>query len=114
MTTANMEASIRDDTVESRFSAIDDSGDGYNELVVHLLKSGCLTGKQVEYARRVQAKLEASRPLLQIIKELEFIDEDLIKDAVRKNPVSMRIGALLVELGHIQADDLQTALGIQA
>ena len=114
MTTAKMEVPVGDDSVENRSTAIDGSGDGFNELVDHLLKNSYLTDKQIEYARRVQTKLEASRPLLQVIKELEFITEAQVKEAIRKHPVSMRIGALLVEMGHIRADDLQTALSIQA
>jgi type IV pilus assembly protein PilB len=97
-------------------SQIGQKGSGANEptdLVNHLLKSGSLTDKQIEYARRVQSKLEASRPLLQVIKELEFITDEQIKAAIRKNPVSMSIGGLLVEMGHIEASDLRLALAIQ-
>ena len=61
-----MDIPVRDDSVESRSTAIDGSGDGFNELVDHLLKNSYLTDKQIEYARRVQNKLEASRPLLQV------------------------------------------------
>jgi type IV pilus assembly protein PilB len=97
-------------------SQIGQKGSGANEptdLVNHLLESGSLTDKQIEYARRVQSKLEASRPLLQVIKELEFITDEQIKAAIRKNPVSMSIGGLLVEMGHIEASDLRLALAIQ-
>ena len=108
-------------TAIEKYPASDESqiglkGSGANEstdLVIHLLKSGSLTDKQVEYARRVQSKLEASRPLLQVIKELEFITDEQIKAAIRKNPVSMSIGGLLVEMGHIEASDLSLALAIQ-
>ena len=108
-------------TAIEKYPASDESqiglkSSGANEstdLVNHLLKSGSLTDKQVEYARRVQSKLEASRPLLQVIKELEFITDEQIKAAIRKNPVSMSIGGLLVEMGHIEASDLSLALAIQ-
>lgn len=86
------------------------SGDN---LVNHLLQNGYLTEKQVSYARRVQSKLEVPPPLLQVIKELKYISDEQIKAAVRKHPVSMRIGSFLVELGHIRESDLQTALRIQ-
>ncbi len=86
------------------------SGDN---LVNHLLQHGYLTEKQVSYARRVQSKLEVPPPLLQVIKELKYISDEQIKAAVRKHPVSMRIGSFLVELGHIRESDLQTALRIQ-
>ena len=92
----------------------DGSKDEFNRLADHLLKSAFLTEKQVEYARRVQSKLERSRPLLQIIKELKFITDDQIGEAIRKHPLTIRIGELLVELGHINGPDLRTALAIQA
>ena len=113
MAMAKKNVPIRGDHSDSRFAAIDGSGDKFGELVDHLWKNGYLTDKQIEYARRVQIKLEASRPLLQVIKELKFISDDQIKEAIRKHPVSMRIGGLLVELGYIDAADLQTALSIQ-
>ena len=114
MTTAKKDVLIRDDGSDSRSTVVDGSGHGFSELADHLLNNGFLTDKQVEYARRVQSKLEGSRPLLQVFKELEFISDDQIKEAILKHPVSMRIGGLLVEMGHIRAADLQTALSIQA
>ncbi len=113
MTTAKRNDSISADQSDKQLVSIDGSDNEFSKLVDHLLKSGYLTDKQIEYARRVQIKLEASRPLLQVIKELKFITDDQIKEAVRKHPVSMRIGGLLVELGYIHAADLQIALGIQ-
>jgi type IV pilus assembly protein PilB len=114
MTTVKKDISIRDDVSNRRFEAIDGSGDGFIGLVGHLLKNGYLTEKQIEYALRVQSKLEASRSLLQVIKDLKFITDDQIKGALRKHPVSIKIGGLLVELGYIHVADLQTALTIQA
>ena len=101
------------DSDEGQIGLEDSGANESTDLVNHLLKSGSLTDKQIEYARRVQSKLEASRPLLQVIKELEFITDEQIKAAIRKNPVSMRIGGLLVEMGHIEASDLRLALAIQ-
>ena len=100
-------------SAEGQIGLKDSGANGSTDLVDHLLKSGSLTDKQIEYARRVQSKLEASRPLLQIIKELKFINDEQIKTSIRANPVSMRIGGLLVEMGHIQASDLRRALAIQ-
>ena len=85
-----------------------------DNLVNHLLQNGYLTDEQVNYARRVQSKLEVPPPLLQVVKELKYLTDEQIKAAVRKHPVSMRIGSLLMELGHIRATDLQTAIRIQA
>jgi type IV pilus assembly protein PilB len=100
-------------SAEGQIGLKDSGANGSTDLVDHLLKSGSLTDKQIEYARRVQSKLETSRPLLQVIKELKFITDEQIKTSIRENPVSMRIGGLLVEMGHIQASDLRRALAIQ-
>ncbi|MGD8992081.1 MAG: ATPase, T2SS/T4P/T4SS family [Desulfobacterales bacterium] len=94
-------------------SSIAHSEEQFNQVADHLAKNGFLTDKQVEYARRVQSKLEQSRPLLQVIKELKYITDDEIGQALRKHPVSIRIGELLVELGHISVCELKSALGIQ-
>ncbi len=114
MTTSKKNVSVNGHRTDSRIAAIGESVDGFGKLVEHLLKCGYLTDEQIEYARRVQIKLEASRPLLQVLRELKFITAERIKEAVRKYPISMRIGGFLVELGYIDADDLQTALDIQA
>ena len=92
----------------------EDGVNGSSDLVDHLLKGGSLTDKQIEYACRVQSKLEVPRPLLQVIKELKFITDEQTKTAIRKRPISMRIGSLLVEMGHISESDLRRALAIQA
>lgn len=94
--------------------ATDHSEEEFNRVAEHLVKSAYLTDKQVTYARRVQSKLEQSRPLLQVVKELKYITDDQIGQALRKHPVSIRIGELLVELGHISASDLNSCLAIQA
>ncbi len=94
--------------------AADRSEDEFSRLANHLLKNAYLSDKQIEYARRVQTKLEKPRPLIQVVKELKFITDDLIGQALRKHPVEIHIGELLVELGHISASDLRTVLAIQA
>ena len=114
MATATQNSSTRSERPDNGFSSIDSNADAFSQLAKHLVKCSFLTDKQMEYARRVQAKLEKHRPLLQVIKELEFITDDQIGEAIRKHPVSIRIGELLVELGHINTSDLQTALAIQA
>lgn len=114
MTGAKKNVSVRGASSDSRIAAIGEFVDGFDQLVDHLLKSGYLTNEQIEYARRIQTKLEAPRPLLQVIRELKFITHERIKEALRKYPVSMQIGGLLVELGYITSSDLQTALDIQA
>ncbi|MGD9350893.1 MAG: ATPase, T2SS/T4P/T4SS family, partial [Desulfobacterales bacterium] len=95
-------------------SSIQNSAEQFNQVAEHLVKNAYLTDKQIEYARRVQSKLEQSRPLLQVIKEMKYITGDQIGQALRRHPLSIRIGELLVEMGHIAASDLNAALAIQA
>jgi type IV pilus assembly protein PilB len=111
MSTATNKYSAPDNTPMERADEADNRRD---HLVSHLLQNGYLTDSQVTYARRVQSKLEAPPPLLQVIKELKYIADEQIKAALRNYPVPLRIGSFLVEQGHISASDLQTALRIQA
>lgn len=90
------------------------SEEQFSQVAEHLVKNAYVTDKQIEYARRVQSKLDQSRPLLQVIKELKYITDDQIGQALRKHPLSIRIGELLVELGHITASELNSVLAIQA
>ncbi len=85
-----------------------------DEIVNLLLIQGCISAKQLDYAARVQSKLEGFRPLLLVIKELKFVSGEQIQQVLRSNPRAIRIGRLLVELGHISEDDLDFALRVQA
>jgi len=84
------------------------------ELVEIFLKAGILTPKQVEHARRVSSKVDTPKPLTVLFKDLNFITHDQIISALHGIPISMPLGNLLVELGHIRQTDLQLALDIQA
>ena len=111
MTTAKKKISSSD---ANQIGLKEDAVIGSRDLVDHLVQCGYLTAKQVEYACRVQSKLEVQRPLLQIIKELKFITDEQTKEAIRERPIPIRIGSLLVEMGHISQSDLRRALAIQA
>jgi type IV pilus assembly protein PilB len=87
---------------------------GLNPIVDLLLQEKFLAPEQVEYAARVQTKLETPRPLLEVIRELKLIADDEIKKAVADSRVPMCIGSILVELGYLKPDDLQRALDMQA
>lgn len=89
------------------------TGPRYSEIVDMLLREGYVTDEQVAYAQRVQAKLESSRRLLDVLKELEYVSGDQVKHAIQENHLSMRIGSLLVELGYISEQALQNAFEIQ-
>ena len=86
---------------------------GLGQIVSMLLKQGHLTDKQIAYALRIQPKLETPRILLDVLKDLQYLTDDQITGAIRKNFTSFRIGDLLVELGHINELQLKTCLDAQ-
>ena len=87
----------------------------FKTIIDLLTDQGIITEKQLEYARRIQAKLPAHTQLLSILKELKYIDEDEILTAVSNSSKEtvIPIGELLTELGLITRDDLERALAIQ-
>ncbi len=98
----------------SEDSDLSAAGPRYSEIVDMLIQAEILKEEQVVYAQRVQSKLETSRGLLDVLKELELISDDQVKAAIRENHLSMRIGSLLVELGYISAQALENAFQIQS
>ncbi|MFC1881219.1 secretion system protein E, partial [Thermodesulfobacteriota bacterium] len=85
-----------------------------NPIVDLLLQEKLVAPKQIEYATRVQDKLDTPRSLLEVLKDLKLIAEDQIKKVVKDTRLPMCIGTILAELGYIKPDDLQRALNIQA
>jgi type IV pilus assembly protein PilB len=79
-----------------------------------LLREGYVSKPQVEYARRVRAKLSERRPLLGVLEELGSVTADQVREALRVHRPAVPIGALLVELGLLRESDLQAALAIQS
>jgi type IV pilus assembly protein PilB len=95
-------------------SPLPEAAAGKNQIVELLVREKILTAKQVEYASRVLGKIETSRSMLDVLKQLNFVDDDQIKDTVRRSRVPMCIGNLLVELGYIAYEDAQRALKIKS
>lgn len=82
------------------------------KIVTTLLKEGIVNAKQFEYAERVRLKLGGQRTVLQVFKDLKYVDDDKIRDAIRRNRDSMKLGNLLLELGIISEADLRRAYEI--
>ncbi|WP_234800809.1 GspE/PulE family protein [Luteitalea pratensis] len=82
-------------------------------MVTLLLKEQMVTDAQVRHAERVQGKLETPRSLLTVLQDLQIVSADQIRQAVRANPQSMRLGDLLIDLGHLRESDLRAALAAQ-
>jgi len=83
------------------------------DIVRLLVKEGHLSASQVNYALKVQKKLETPQLLLDIIKDLGFVGDSQIKDTLLKNRTGIRLGSLLVELGYITDKQLSAALNKQ-
>ncbi|GFO60976.1 type II secretion system protein E [Geomonas silvestris] len=83
------------------------------EIASMLIKSGYLGKEQLGYAQRVKEKLLTPRTLIAVMLELNFFTRDQLRETLRHNIVSVKLGALLVELGYLKPAELQAALGIQ-
>ncbi len=87
--------------------------EGPCEIARILVENGTLTKKRFEYAERVSSKLSTPKPMLEVLQELGYVNEDQIRAAVRGNAQSIKLGQLLVELGLLKPRELEAALAIQ-
>ncbi|OQY53157.1 MAG: secretion system protein E [Desulfobacteraceae bacterium 4572_89] len=83
------------------------------EIVSLLLKEGLLTKEKAQYALRVKSKLSMNKTLIDTLKDLKYIDENRVKEVLRANHLSLRIGDLMVEFGYLSREKLNAALSIQ-
>lgn len=83
------------------------------EIVDCLVKQNVINEKQVQHALRIKSKLASDITLLDILVELGYLSENQIKEALRKENLSIRVGDLLLELGYITKEKLNAALEIQ-
>ena len=84
-----------------------------NQILKYLVKDEIVSKKQIEYAFRIKSKIESEKPLIEVLKDLEYITDDQVKAVIRKYSVSMKLGTLLLELGYISIENLEIALKIQ-
>lgn len=85
----------------------------YNEVISALIADEILTDEKVQYAERVLSKLKSDYKLLDVLKKLKYITDEDIWSAVQKKRVSTRLGNLLVELGYISLNQLESAIEMQ-
>jgi len=83
------------------------------EIVSCLIREEIVTQKQVEHALRIKSKLASQVSLLDILVDLGHLSENKIKETLRKESLSIRVGDLLLELGYITEEKLEAALKIQ-
>jgi len=79
-----------------------------------LITSGKLTADQLKYARRVRSKLGVSKTLFNVLKDLGYVTEEEVREALSESPTAIRLGDLLVELGRLARAQLEAALKMQA
>ncbi len=83
------------------------------EIVSCLVKQNLITEKQVKHALRIKSKLASDITLLDILVDLGYLSENQIKETLRREKLSIRVGDLLLELGYITKEKLDAALDIQ-
>ena len=82
-------------------------------LVDLLVEDGHLSPDQIRHATRVQAKLVASRTLLEVLQQLGSVDTATIAAVVQRHPDAVDLARLLVELGYVGESQLQTLRATQ-
>ncbi len=85
----------------------------YGEIVSLLLESAKISAEQVKHAARIRQKLATPTSLVNVLKDLGFVSDEMVREALMNTRLSIRIGELLVELGHLSEDDLNAAFNIQ-
>ena len=93
-------------TVEQQRSAADIIGD-------ILVQSGLITAQQLQYARRIQNKLQGTKTLIKVLEEMQIAPPDKVNAALKAKPLAAGLGELLVELGYIRDSDFKVALALQ-
>lgn len=101
----------------SKLQARDDDNfellDTGEQIASILLEQGVLTQEQLNYANRVHGKLGEQYPLIQVLKELEYLEDEHLSSALRDSHRAVPLGSLLVELGLLKPVELRAALKAQ-
>lgn len=85
----------------------------HGDIIRHLVDSGRLSTQKLTHAERVNSKLLTPKPLLHTLKELAMINDEMVNDVISEAGVNIRIGELLVELGHISEENLHFVFNAQ-
>ncbi len=84
-----------------------------NPIIRLLVRSGLMSEEQAAYGQRVLSKLPMSRPLCDIVRELGYVTDEQIRQAIRQNQGELRLGDLLNGLGYLSDEELARALTTQ-
>ncbi len=78
-----------------------------------LQDEGIVSPDQIVFAQRIRSKLTEDKPLLSVLQELGYVDDQAIRATLKKRRPDVRLGSLLVELGILDPQDLQIAIDLQ-
>lgn len=84
-----------------------------SQIAELLIEEGRIDRQQLAYALRVQAKLPGPRPLVAVLQDLGYVDEQQVRQTLQAHRLDLRLGDLLYELGLLKAKDLRAALALQ-
>lgn len=94
-------------------SMANEKDSGYGIIASLLLQSGMVSEKQLKHADRIRRKLATPSSLLNVLKELGNVSDEMVRKVLMGTNSNIRIGELLVELGHLAEGDLESAFRIQ-
>lgn len=90
-----------------------DTSEMHGAIVGFLIEDAAVTQEQIRYASRIRSKLANPGPLLAVLKDTGCVDDEQVQSALTRHRMEVPIGDMLVELGHLEADELRMALEIQ-
>ena len=82
-------------------------------LATVLVEDKLIDEKQLRHCQRVKKKLSQEKSLLLILQELGHVDRATLLRAMRKCPLKLRLGEMLIQLGYLKVSELRSALSIQ-
>nr|WP_319491888.1 ATPase, T2SS/T4P/T4SS family [uncultured Desulfobacter sp.] len=85
-----------------------------NKIIAALVDDGFLTPEKAKIVERVKSKLSSETTIIKVLKDLNYITDSQLKKILRSDQLSLRIGDLLVEFGHLTPEKLKAALDIQS
>ncbi len=93
---------------------MENNNTGNSHIAQLLVEHGLLSPEDLQYTRRLQSKLGEETPLIQILRDLQKLPPNALQALFEaETGVQIRLGDMLLELGHISQKDLDLALKIQ-
>jgi type IV pilus assembly protein PilB len=94
--------------------SVDRSTQDTSKQIADILQEhGVVTPEQMKHARRIRDKLQDGHSLVKVLQELEYLDAQQLREALRTHRQRVPLGGLLVELGYLKPLELRAALEAQ-